>query len=249
MISARTLCTSLLGALLISFTACNNSQTKTNESTGDTTAATTPATTDATTAPASNIITSPQNMLIVMQKVANYAKWKPQYDGHDTARVAAGLHSYVIGRGVQDSNMVMVVLKVDDTAKAKAFAKDPGLKKAMQKGGVLGTPTISLVTTVYQDTSDVSTTLRASSMVTVKDWDTWVKSFNDGAQERKDNGIMVRAYGHDASDNHKVRIVSALTDSTKAMAYYKSDAIKKRMSDGGVVGQPTRFFYHLVERH
>ncbi|MGZ3939086.1 MAG: hypothetical protein ACXVLT_10565 [Flavisolibacter sp.] len=249
MISVRTLCTTLMAASMISFTACNNSQTKTNESTGDTTTATTPANTTATTAPASNIVTSPQNMLVVMQKVANYAKWKPMYDGHDTARVAAGLHNYVIGRGVQDSNAVMVVLKVDDTAKAKAFAKDPGLKKVMQKAGVVGAPTIALITTVYQDTSNVSTTLRASSMLTVKDFDAWVKALNDGDQERRDNGIVVRAYGHDASDNHKVRIVSALTDSTKAMAYYKSDAIKKRMADAGVVGQPIRFFYHVVQHY
>ena len=244
---ARTLTTSLLGALALSIVACNNS-TSTTESTTDSTT-TAPATTTATTTPTSNIVTTPENMLIVMQKVANYAKWKPVYDGHDTARLAAGLHSYVIGRGIQDSNMVMVVLKVDDTTKAKAFAKDPGLKEAMKKGGVVGTPTITLLTTTYQDTSDVSTTLRASSTLTVKDFDAWVTALNAGDQERKDNGIVVRAYGHDASDNHKVRIVSALTDSTKAMAYYKSDAMKKRMADAGVVGQPTRFYYHLVQRY
>lgn len=186
---------------------------------------------------------------MVMHKVANYAKWKPLYDGHDTARVAAGLHSYVIGRGVQDSNMVLIALKADDTAKAKAFSKDPGLKQAMQKGGVIGAPTIALITMVYQDTSQISTTLRASTLLTVKDWDTFLKSFKDGEQERKDNGIVVRAYGHDASDNHKVRIVSALADSAKAMAYYKSDAMKKRIAEAGVVGQPTRFFYHLVQRY
>lgn len=184
-----------------------------------------------------------------MHKVANYAKWKPGYDGHDTARLTAGLHNYVIGRGVQDSNMVLIALRVDDTAKAKAFSKDPGLKKAMQQAGVIGAPTIALTTAVYQDTSQISTTLRASSMLTVKDWDTWVQSLKDGEQERKDNGIVVRVYGHDASDNHKVRIVSALLDSAKAMAYYKSDAIKKRMAAGGVVGQPTRFFYHIVQRY
>jgi hypothetical protein len=119
----------------------------------------------------------------------------------------------------------------------------------MQKGGVLGAPTIALTTAVYQDTSEISTTLRASSMLTVKDWDLFVKNLKDGEQERKDNGIVIRVYGHDASDNHKVRIVSALIDSAKAMAYYKSDAIKKRMVDGGVVGQPSRFFYHIVQRY
>src|SRR5690349_13996197 len=100
MMFVRTLTSSLLGVLALSIASCNNSQQRTKESTSDTTA-TAPANTTATTAPASNIVTTPQNMLVVMQKVASYSKWKPVYDGHDTARVAAGLHSYVIGRGVQ----------------------------------------------------------------------------------------------------------------------------------------------------
>ena len=246
MISARSFSVSLLGAAFLSLASCNNSEQKTNESTGDSTTSSSNMT---TTTPASTIVTTPQNILVVMHKVASYSKWKLLYDGHDTARAAAGLHNYVIGRGVPDSNMLLVALKVDDTAKAKAFSKDPGLKQAMQKGGVVGTPTLALVTMVYQDTAQISSTLRASSLLTVKDWDAFEKNFKDGEQERKDNGIVVRAYGHDASDNHKVRIVSALTDSAKAMAYYKSDAIKKRMADGGVVGQPTRFFYHVVQRY
>lgn len=247
MISARSFSVSLLGAAFLSLASCNNSEQKTNESTGDSTASS--SNTTAQTTPASTIVNTPQNILAVMHKVANYSKWKALYDGHDTARVAAGLHNYVIGRGASDSNMVLVALKVDDTTKAKAFSKDPGLKQAMQKGGVVGTPTIALVTMVYQDTAQISTSLRVSSMITVKDWDAFEKNFKDGEQERKDNGIAIRAYGHDASDNHKVRIVSALIDSAKAMAYYKSDAIKKRMADGGVVGQPNRFFYHVVQRY
>lgn len=245
MISKRIFSASLFAALLFSFASCNDSgkETKT-ETTSDTTSATTMATT-----PASTTITTPQNMLVVMHKVANYAKWKTVYDGHDTARLAAGIHSYVIGRGLQDSNMILVALKVDDTAKATAFSKDPGLKQAMQKGGVIGTPNMSLVTMVFQDTATISTTLRSSSMFTVKDWDTWLKSFEDGKQERMDNGLVVRAYGHDAMDNHKVRVVTALTDSAKAVAYFKSDMLKKRMAAAGIEGQLNRFLYRIVQRY
>src|SRR5689334_10363545 len=124
MIKARTLCTPLLGALLVSFASCNNSEQKTNESTSDSTTSSSNTTTSST--PASTIVTTPQNILLVMHKVANYAKWKPLYEGHDTARLAAGLHNYVIGRGIQDSNMVLVALKADDATKAMAFSKDPG---------------------------------------------------------------------------------------------------------------------------
>ena len=102
--------------------------------------------------PVNTIVTTPQNMMVVTHKVADFAKWKTSYDEHDSLRLANGIHSYVIGRGMQDSNMVLVAVKVDDMAKAKAFAKDPSLKKAMQKGGVTGAPTISFITTIWQDT-------------------------------------------------------------------------------------------------
>jgi hypothetical protein len=190
-------------------------------------------------------------MVVVTHKVANYEKWKPFYDGHDTARVSHGLHNYVIGRGLKDTNIVLVVLKADDIDKAKAFSSEPGLKKVMQQAGVVGAPTISYYTMVWQDTATVSSAIRARTTFTVKDWDAWVKNFElaDAKQERADNGIATRAYGHDVNDNKKVTLVTVLTDTTKAFAYYKSDALKKRRAAGGVIGEPKRFLYTVVKRY
>lgn len=233
----------LLLAFLFLLAACSNNNQSTVSETDSSNTATN------TVAPASTTVTTPQNMLVVLHKVANFSKWKMAYDGHDSARTAAGIRSYVIGRGLQDSNMVLVSLKVDDTTKARAFAKDPGLKATMQKGGVIGTPRISLVTMTFQDTANITSNLRSAVLLTVKDWDTWFKSFQEGNQQRLDNGLAVRAYGHDATDNHKVRVVTALMDSAKAMAYFKSDTLKKRMQASGVVGQPERFLYRVVQRY
>jgi hypothetical protein len=195
-------------------------------------------------------ITTPQNMMVVTHKVANYAKWQTSYDAHDSIRLANGAHSYVIGRGLKDSNMILVAVKVDDTAKAKAFAKSPDLKKAMQKGGVTGTPTFALVTMVFQDTATLaSDIIRSRTTFTVKDWATWEKNFQDGKQERTDNGIAVRAYGHNVDNDKKVVLVTALMDTAKAFAYYKSDALKKRRVAGGVIGEPDRFLYRVVKRY
>src|SRR4029079_2186659 len=139
---------------------------KGDENNTDSTAA---DTTTGTIMPEANtIITTPQNMMIIMHKVPNFEKWKSAYDEHDSARLAYGIHNYVIGRGTEDSNMVMVALKIDDIAKAKAFAKDPGLKKAMQKGGVTGTPSISFATMVFQDTADIGSAIRSTNTFTVK---------------------------------------------------------------------------------
>ena len=219
------------------------SSTDTTATTTDTTATTTPQ------MQTNSIITTPTNMLVVRHKVANYEKWKPAYDGHDSMRQADGLHNFIIGRGVPDSNMVIVALKADDLAKAKAFAKDPSLKTAMKKGGVVGAPSIKYITMVYQDTSMTDSKMRSATMIRVKDWDAWKKSFDSTHALKTDNGLMVRAYGHDADDNHNVTIVSAILDSAKAHAFWNSDLIKQRMAAGGVVGKPDRFIYQIVQKY
>ena len=239
----------LFGAAVVFFlSSCGGDETK--ESTNkDSTTANNNTTEVKPETVTSTIVTTPQAMMVATHKVANFAKWKASYDQHDSMRLANGIHSYVIGRGLRDSNMVIVAVKVDDMAKAKKFANDPSLKKAMQKGGVIGAPTFNFHTMTWQDTATISTPLRSRTTFMVKDWDAWVKSFEEGKQERLDNGIAVRAYGHDADDNKKVTLVTAVLDSTKAFAYYKSDALKKRREAGGVIGEPKRFLYLVVKRY
>ncbi len=234
-------------ATLFFLTSCGGDGSKEQTNTDSTT--TVDSNTNAVTPEINTIITTPQNIMIVTHKISNFAKWKTSYDEHDSMRLVNGIHSYVIGRGMQDSNMVLVAVKVDDMDKAKAFAKDPSLKKAMQKGGVTGTPSISFVTTTFQDTAVISSNIRSRTSFTVKDWDTWQKNFEEGKPERLDNGITTRAYGYDPDDNKKVSLVTAIMDTAKAFAYYKSDALKKRREAGGVIGEPKRFLYRLVQRY
>jgi hypothetical protein len=242
----RTLLLSLAGLLAMFLTACGGKEEKTTTDstsmTTDTTMHTTTTTTPATPA------TTTATVMVVKHKVANFNKWMASYDEHDSMRVASGLHNFVIGRGIPDSNMVMVAVKVDDTAKAKAFAKDPSLKKAMQKGGVIGSPNIMIFNTTFLDNGQASN-LRVMTYETVKDWDAWKTAFESGKQLRTDNGLMDRAIGHDINDNHKISVVLALTDSAKGMSFLKSDTIKKRMAAAGVVGQPSRYYYHVVKTY
>ena len=237
--------------LVFFFISCGGGGGNEKTSAADSTAAADSAAKAAAAAKAvSTIITTPQNMVIVTHKVANYAKWLVAYEADDSARLANGIHNYVIGRGLKDSNMVMVALKIDDTAKAKALPKDAALKAKMQKAGVIGKPMISILTATWQDTATLDPkTIRSRTTFTVKDWDAWVKGFEDGKQERLDNGIADRVVGHDLDDNKKVSIVTAVTDTAKAFAYYKSDALKKRREAGGVIGEPDRFLFIIVKRY
>ena len=233
----------LLGLILIS---CGGKEEKTvtdsTSMTTDTTMQTTTTTTPA--APATTTAT----VMVVKHKVANFNKWLASYDEHDSMRLASGLHNFVIGRGIPDSNMIMVAVKVDDTTKAKAFTKDPSLKKAMQKGGVVGTPSFMIYNTTFLDNGQAPN-LRVMSTETVKDWEAWKTAFEAGKQIRTDNGLMDRAYGYDINDNHKISVVLALSDSAKGSSFLKSDTIKKRMAAAGVIGQPNRYYYHVVKTY
>ena len=197
-------------AVVVFLNSCGGSGAEKTSTADSTAAADSAAKAEAAAKAASTIITTPQFMMVARHKVANYAKWLPGYEAHDSARLANGIHSYVIGRGFQDSNMVIVALKIDDTAKAGAFMKDPGLKKAMQKSGVVGAPAMSMILATWQDTVMIDSKLRSMTTFTVKDWDAWVKGFKEGKQERLDNGITDRVIGHDMNDNKKVWLVTAL---------------------------------------
>ena len=229
------------------FASCNDAE-KTAESgtTADTSAASTPV---ETVAPASTIVTTPQAMMLVRQKVGDFQKWKAAYESVDSMRQANGLHKYILGRGLKDSNTVLVITKADDAAKAQAFAKSPGLKAAMQKAGVIGAPTIWVTNTVFQDTASIGDAIRTITTFKVKSWDTWQKVFPEGNQERIDNGLVVRAFGNSADDSNRVVLGTALTDTAKAFAYYKSDALKKRRDASGAIGEPERFLYRIVQRY
>ncbi|MGE5107648.1 MAG: hypothetical protein ACM3H8_08890 [Sphingobacteriales bacterium] len=236
----------LAACMLLIFTSCGGgADKKTTESTGTDTSAAKPA----EPTPVNTIVTTPENMMLARHKVKNFTAWLAAYDSHDSIRLKYGVHSYVIGRGTMDTNMVFVVTKLDDVAKAKAFSKDPSLKAAMQKGGVTGTPIMQMVTTVWQDTANIGNKPRVLTEITVKDWATWEKAFTGSKQDRLDNGIMDRVYGHDAEDSHKVNMVLALADTAKAFAYWKSDALKKRREAAGVVGEPKRFMFTIAKRY
>jgi quinol monooxygenase YgiN len=164
-------------------------------------------------------------------------------------RLANGLHNYVIGRSLEDSTVILIALKADDLAKAKAFAKNPALKKAMEQAGVKGAPSIMFLNSIYQNTADVNSDIRSMSIMTVKDRDAWFKSFEEFKQEREDNGIADRVISQDPDNDKRMILVTAWTDTAKARAYVNSDALKKRREASGVIGTPERFVFQVLKRY
>jgi hypothetical protein len=227
-----------IGAVMLF--SCNSGNDDSKTATDSSTSTTT------TTAPAPETM---PDLLAVQHKVTNFTKWKQGYDSHDSARLAAGLHSYVIGRGVEDSNMLLVAARIDDTAKARQFLANPDMKMMMQKSGVTGKPTINMVHVQWMDNSTNSSTTRVMVMHKVKDWDAWKKSFDDHKQVRVDAGLADRIVATDLNDNHMVSIVFAITDMAKAKAFMASKELVEHMKNAGVESKPTVFMYNVVQQY
>ena len=191
----------------------------------------------------------PTSLMVVKFKVANYAKWKAAYEGNDSIRLANGLHKYIIARGTEDSNMVMVAARMDDVNKAKELAASAGLKERMKKSGVVGTPTFDFLEAVMNDTTAITQTVRLMVNHKVKDWDAWKKVFDGHKQARIDAGLTDRALAHTVGDNHSVTIVFAASDVAKAKAFAASKDLKDKMDEAGVEGPPGFFYYKIAAKY
>jgi hypothetical protein len=80
--------------------------------------------------------------LTIHCKVADYAAWRKGYDGHEQARVSAGITNGRVFRNAADANDVVILSDVADVAKARTFLGAEDQKATMQKSGVIGTPNI-----------------------------------------------------------------------------------------------------------
>jgi hypothetical protein len=74
--------------------------------------------------------------------VKDYATWRTGYDGHEKNRVSAGITNGRVFRSAEDPNDVVILQDVADVAKARTWLGSDDTKAAMQKSGVIGSPSI-----------------------------------------------------------------------------------------------------------
>jgi hypothetical protein len=80
--------------------------------------------------------------LTVHLKVKDYATWRASYDGRENGRHAAGITNGRVFRSAEDPNDVVILQDVADVAKARSWLGSDDMKAAMQKSGVIGSPSI-----------------------------------------------------------------------------------------------------------
>ena len=80
--------------------------------------------------------------LTIHIKVKDYSTWRQAYDGHEKSRLSAGITNGRVFRNAQDPNDVVILQDVADVAKARTWFGSDDLKAAMQKSGVVGSPSV-----------------------------------------------------------------------------------------------------------
>ena len=83
--------------------------------------------------------------MLIQHKVRDYTAWRSAYDAHEPARVAAGITNGRVYRKAGEQNDLVILFDVADAAKAITWAAGDDLKTAMQKAGVVGEPTIHVI--------------------------------------------------------------------------------------------------------
>jgi len=89
------------------------------------------------------ILDRPAAGMIIVHKVASYAKWRVVYDELGAHRKETGITGDAINQLVDDPNLLVVYHQAHSVETLKKLAASTELKTAMQNAGVIGQPEIT----------------------------------------------------------------------------------------------------------
>ena len=226
---------------LFTFTSCKKESDK--EDTTETTVTDTTATVAEETP-----VFEPFKIMAVTHIVKDFDSWKKGFDQDEMNRSASGLTLRALARGIDNPNNVFIFLNVSDLQKAKDFAGSPKLKEVMQKVGVINKPEVVFVDVVRFEESPAEFKDRLRVSIKIKDFDAWLKVYDaEGSVTRLANGLIDRAISRNSDDPNMIYVTFAIRDMTKAKTYMKDPALKKIMTEAGVIGKPVIDYYTSVE--
>ncbi len=81
-------------------------------------------------------------LAVVSHPVKDYAAWRVVYDSAEPIRQKAGVTGAEVFHDPKDSKMMVIIHRFPTLEAAQAFLGDPGLKAAMEKGGVTAAPSV-----------------------------------------------------------------------------------------------------------
>lgn len=237
--TALTALTALAPTLLV---ACASSTTP--PQTPSTTENTAMQTTTETRPTASTL---PAAAAVVTHEVSDYATWRKTFDEHAASRRKAGIVGTHVNRSAENGNLVSVYLAANDVGTLRAFLGNEDMKATMAKAGVMGPPTVALITPVEDHT--VRDRPLPGAIVThrVAAYETWKSAFDADATARARAGIIGHAVNRGIDDPNVVVVYLQSSTLDEVKAFTASPALKETMMKAGVQGPPRIAFVNGVD--
>ena len=185
----------------------------------------------------------PPVAVVVRSTVADFDTWKAEFDAGEQLRRSGSIVGHHINRSQDDPNELAVFMAATDPDALRAFGSSQELKDAMARAGVIGAPTMMMVTPT-RESIDWERMLPAFLIShTVADFDQWLAGYDAADDLRSANGIV----GHAANrslENPSLVIVYHQAESFGTLhAFLENPDLKEAMNNAGVTSEPEVSFH------
>ena len=79
-------------------------------------------------------------ILLLQHTVRDYDAWKPVFDENEGVRAKYGATSHTVYRDADKPNDLTILVQFESRERAEGLMRDPSLKEAMKRGGVVSEP-------------------------------------------------------------------------------------------------------------
>ncbi len=180
----------------------------------------------------------PTAAIVISHTVENFETWKRAFDGHASARRAAGVIAAHINRHADNPNMLSVYVAGTDAARLRALFASADTAATMLAAGVKGPPHVVEITPI----EDLTVKDRALAGVIVRhevsDYAAWKKAFDGHAEARARAGVIGHALNRSVQNPNVVVLYLQAESMDSLKAFASSDDLKQVMKGAGVVGAP-----------
>ena len=83
--------------------------------------------------------------IILSHEVKNYSDWKKVYDDDEKNRSKVGLKISSLYQSVENPNLITLIGEAPSVEALNTFMANPDLKAAMEQGGVISKPEVTLL--------------------------------------------------------------------------------------------------------
>jgi hypothetical protein len=178
----------------------------------------------------------------VTHTVKDYREWLKVYN--NLSDPASRISIYA---SPDDPNLITVFQLTKSYEDAKNAFNSQEFKSVLVTSGVTSEPVFNYFDIKFQASDKTDKKYRLGVSHPVKDYAQWKRIFDEDEKIRTEAGLQLRAISTSADDPSMVHIMFATDDVDRAKDLIHSNDLKKRMNEGGVIGEPTLTVFKTPE--